>query len=140
MQLHQIQPKYKLKKKKRVGRGGKRGTYSGKGMKGQKSRAGRKIRPAERDLIQRLPKLRGFKFKANKKPAIINIVNLEKNIEGNIINRETLLKAGLIKKTDKKIKILAQGELKKAFSINVKEIEISENAKKKIETAGGTIS
>ncbi len=59
MQLHELQPITKSKSKKRVGRGGKRGTYSGKGMKGQKSRAGRKIRPAVRDLMQRTPKLRG---------------------------------------------------------------------------------
>lgn len=59
MQLHTLQPLHALKDKKRIGRGGKRGTYSGRGQKGQRSRAGRKIRPALRDLIQRLPKLRG---------------------------------------------------------------------------------
>lgn len=64
MQLHQVQPTHKNKSKKRIGRGGKRGTYSGRGMKGQKSRAGRKIRPAVRDLIQRTPKLRGTGDKA----------------------------------------------------------------------------
>jgi len=67
MQLHQLQPANKNQKKKRIGRGGKRGTYSGRGVKGQKSRAGRHIRPAERDLIQRLPKLRGQKNKPRKK-------------------------------------------------------------------------
>jgi len=59
MQLHQIQPIHKLKKKKRVGRGGKRGTYCGRGIKGQKARAGAKIRPEIRDLIKRIPKLKG---------------------------------------------------------------------------------
>ena len=59
MQLHEIQPNQKNESRKRIGRGGKRGTYSGKGIKGQKSRAGKKIRPAIRDLIQRTPKLRG---------------------------------------------------------------------------------
>jgi len=66
MQLHEIQPIHKNKSKKRVGRGGKRGTYSGRGLKGQKSRAGRKIRPAIRDLMQRTPKLRGVKNTASK--------------------------------------------------------------------------
>lgn len=65
MQLHQLQPLYKLKDKKRIGRGGKRGTYSGRGQKGQKARAGHKIRPALRDLIQRLPKLRGIGNRAS---------------------------------------------------------------------------
>ncbi|MDP3953367.1 MAG: hypothetical protein Q8P99_00890 [bacterium] len=59
MQLHELQPKHKNKTKKRIGRGGKRGTFSGKGVKGQKSRAGRKLRPGTRDLMQQTPKLRG---------------------------------------------------------------------------------
>lgn len=62
--LHTIKPTVRIKSRKRIGRGGKRGTYSGRGMKGQKSRAGRKIRPAVRDLIQRTPKLRGARNKA----------------------------------------------------------------------------
>jgi len=66
MQLHELQPTNKKKTKKRVGRGGKRGTYSGRGIKGQKSRAGRKIRPAIRDLMQRTPKLRGAKNQASR--------------------------------------------------------------------------
>ena len=79
MQLHQIQPKNKAKKKKRIGRGGKRGTYSGRGMKGQKSRSGRKMKPVIRTMIKRYHKLRGYKFKSLKeKPATVNIDILEK--------------------------------------------------------------
>lgn len=59
MQLHEIHPTHKLKGKKRIGRGGKRGTYSGKGIKGQNSRAGAKVRPEMRDVIKKTPKLRG---------------------------------------------------------------------------------
>ncbi len=59
MQLHELRAIHKDEDAKRVGRGGKRGTTSGKGQKGQKSRSGHRIRPAERDMIQRLPKLRG---------------------------------------------------------------------------------
>ena len=66
MQLHELKVENKNRAKKRIGRGGKRGTYSGKGMKGQKSRAGRKIRPSVRDLMQRTPKLRGAKDKAGR--------------------------------------------------------------------------
>jgi len=66
MQLHEVKPTTINKSKKRIGRGGKRGTYSGRGIKGQKSRAGRKIRPAVRDLMQRTPKLRGAKDQAGK--------------------------------------------------------------------------
>ena len=60
MQLHQLQPIHKLKDKKRIGRGGKRGSYSGRGIKGQKSRAGAKLyRPGRKELLIRIPKLRG---------------------------------------------------------------------------------
>lgn len=140
MQLHQLKPETRLKKKKRVGRGGKRGTYSGRGMKGQKSRAGHRIRPAERDLVQRLPKLRGFKFKSIKsKPAVIDIGDLEKKLKDNIINRQTLLEAGLIRKSDRKIKILGskKGEIKQSFQIEG--LEVSKKLRKLIESAGGEI-
>lgn len=67
MQLYQIKSSTKNKKKKRIGRGGKKGTYSGKGKKGQRSRAGAKIRPELRDLVKKIPKLRGYKFKTHRK-------------------------------------------------------------------------
>ena len=138
MQLHQLQPTIKSKNKKRIGRGGKRGTYSGRGQKGQKSRAGRRIKPGYLETIKRLPKLRGFKNKSLKeKPAIINFDDLEKKIKNNIINREELIKAGLIRKPDKRVKILSQGEIKRPFQIEG--IEISKSAKKKIEEKGGKI-
>ena len=59
MQLDVVQPNHYNKDAKRIARGGKRGRTSGRGQKGQKSRSGRKIRPAIRDLVQRTPKLRG---------------------------------------------------------------------------------
>ena len=70
MQIHQLQLKDRSKSKKRIGRGGKRGTYSGRGIKGQKSRAGAKVRPALRDIIKKIPKKRGYKFSLRKKKII----------------------------------------------------------------------
>jgi len=67
MQLHEIQPTHKLKKIKRIGRGGKRGTYSGKGVKGQNSRSGKRLEPVIRGLIKKYPKLRGYRFKSIKR-------------------------------------------------------------------------
>lgn len=67
MQLHEIKKPENIKDKKRIGRGGKRGTYCGRGIKGQKARAGAKIRPALRDLIKKIPKIRGYRFKRKKK-------------------------------------------------------------------------
>jgi large subunit ribosomal protein L15 len=118
MQLHTLKKEYKTKKKKRIGRGGKRGTYSGKGIKGQKSRAGANIRPAERDYIIKLPKLRGVKFKpVSEKPAIVNIVKLEKYFkEKEIVSPISLLSKGLIRRKKGRIpqvKILGLGETKK---------------------------
>ena len=139
MQLHQLQPTTKLRSKKRIGRGGKRGSYSGRGMKGQKARAGHRIRPAERDLIIRLPKLRGFDNKPLKPAAfVINLKQLEAKIKDDIINKKALIKSGLIRKSDKRVKILSEGEIKRPLKIQG--LEISKKAKKKIEAAGGSIA
>ncbi len=138
MQLHQIKPTLKKEKKKRVGRGGKRGTYSGRGQKGQKARAGRKIRPAERDLFQRLPKLRGIKHPSLKaKPVVLNIGDLEKYFESDIINHAKFLEKKLIKRLSEPVKILGKGKTQKAYIIE--NVPISKKAKLKIEAAGGTI-
>lgn len=130
MQLHEIKPQHALKAKKpRVGRAGKRGTTSGKGQKGQKSRSGRRIRPAERDYIQRLPKLRGIKNKPlGIKLGVLNVGALEKLAENGIVNEKVL---------GKKVKILGGGEVKKA--ITVEGLLVSDSAKKKIEAAGGKV-
>ena len=111
MQLHQLKPINRKYKKPRVGRGGKRGTYSGRGTKGQKARAGHRIRPAERDLIQRLPKLRGFKNPPlYPKSQIVNLDDLGKSVTDNIINAKVLIAAKLIKDSRGPIKILARGK------------------------------
>ncbi len=142
MQLHELRPKYKLKRRKRVGRGGKRGTYSGRGQKGQKSRAGRRLKPVIRELIKRYPKLRGYKFRPLKlKPAIINLETLEKKFKGGeTVNPQILIKQQLIRRIKGKIpkvKILAKGELTKKLIIEG--CEVSKGAKEKIEKASGTI-
>ena len=121
MQLHQLKSTTKNKKRKRVGRGGKRGTYSGRGIKGQKARAGAKFRPAERDIIKKIPKLRGYKFKSfYKKPAIVNLDDVVRKFsDGDIISPASLLGAGLIVKIKGRIpevKILGRGELKKKLT------------------------
>ena len=118
MQLYQIKPIHKQKNKKRVGRGGKRGTYSGKGIKGQLARAGRKVRPEIRDFIKKIPKKRGYRNKPIfPKPQIVNLRDLEKNFkDGDIVSPETLVKAGLIAKIRNRIpevKILGDGKLTK---------------------------
>lgn len=122
MQLHQIKPIHKQKSRKRVGRGGKHGSYSGRGIKGQKSRAGRKLRPEIRDFIKKIPKKRGYRFKAIKsKPEIINLRDLEKYFnEEDVVSPEILLEKGLISRIKGRVpevKILGSGELKKKLKI-----------------------
>lgn len=143
MQLHQIKILNKRKRSgARVGRGGKRGTYSGRGQKGQKAHAGRRIKPAIYELISRLPKLRGYKNKPFQvKPLAVNVNYLSK-IKGNTINIKTLREAGFVK--DRSVKILGSGELKKAFTVELKlsggqQLRISKEAQKKIEAAGGRV-
>lgn len=133
MQLHQIKPTHKQKGKKRVGRGGKRGTFSGKGTKGQKSRAGRKMRPELRDFIKKIPKKRGYRFKSIKpKPEIVNLRDLEKCFnEGDVVSPETLLEkrlVGRIKGRIPEVKILGTGGLKK--NLKIENCKISESAEK----------
>jgi len=156
MQLHEIYPKHKLKKRKRIGRGGKRGTYSGKGQKGQKSRAGYNLRPVIRGWIKKYPKLKGYrqksKIKSKKsKIIILNLDILEKKFsakgfsasggEGKIkINPEILLKLGIIHRIKGRmpvVKILGKGKITK--KLIVENCQLSKSAKDKIEKAGGTI-
>lgn len=120
--------KQKNARELRVGRGGKRGTTSGRGTKGQKSRSGHVIRPAERDLLIRLPKLRGYRNKSiSDKIRGINVGILEKK-EGLEFSEKNL----------GKVKILGGGELKK--KISVKGLPVSKSAKEKIEKAGGSVT
>jgi large subunit ribosomal protein L15 len=81
MQLHDIQPKNRRKKKKRIGRGGGKGTYCGKGVKGQKSRAGNRIRPELRDFVKKVPKLKGYRFKRYKRKSKKRKVKTDKVVK-----------------------------------------------------------
>ena len=142
MQLHELRPKHKLNKRKRVGRGGKRGTYCGKGVKGQKARAGKRFQPIIRSLIKRYPKLRGYKFKPLElKPIIINTEILEKKFKaGDKINPQVLLEKNLIRKIKgriPKVKILGKGKLTK--SLTIENCLISKQAGEKIKKAGGKV-
>ncbi len=138
MQIQDLKLPNKRKKIKRIGRGGKRGTYSGRGQKGQKARAGRKIRPSDIDTIMRMPKLKGVKNRSLKEQILIlNVGVLDKKFNVKIINKPVLLENNLIKKLSQPVKILGEGEVKKAFVIEG--LAVSETARKKIIKAGGEI-
>ena len=143
----QIQELKSIKKRvQRIGRSGKRGSYSGRGVKGQRSRSGHRIRPAERDMIIRLPKLRGFRNKPKfEVPEVFNLGLLSHKLKsyadkGTLtVDRDLLKAAHLVKKDFKGIvKVLGTGEI--AFPIMVKGLQVSKSAKMKIEKAGGAIA
>jgi len=143
MQTHNLKRKTKNKKVAEVGRGGKRGKTSGRGTKGQKSRSGHKIRPEMRDLIKKLPKLRGYAFKTIKKYFIssINVGDLNEIFSsGELVSPKTLVDNGSFKIYKGKppvVKILSGGEVTKKLTISG--CTISKEAKIKIEKAGGIV-
>jgi len=142
MQLHQIKRKNPNKKAVKIGRGGKRGKTSGRGHKGQNARAGTSKRPEMRDIIKKLPKKRGYRFKSFQvKPTVVNLDLIDKNFSnGDKVNLVTLLEKSLIEKNNGKIptvKILSRGEITK--KVSVADCLFSKATKEKIEKVGGDI-
>lgn len=142
MQTHQLKPRHKSKDRKIVGRGGKKGTYSGKGGKGQTARAGRKLVPVIRELIKRYPKLKGYRaFVLEGNGVVVNFNVLSKNFkDGDVINPENLLNKGIIRMIKGKkpeVKILGGGALDKKLIFE--HCKVSVKAKDIITKAGGTI-
>lgn len=141
MQLHTLKRENPNKKARQVGRGGTRGKTSGRGGKGQTARAGNKRRPELRDIIKKLPKLRGYRTKSfEKKNVPVNLGALEIFENGSVIGREALFEKGLIRKVGgviPSVKILAKGELTK--KITIVGCLVSEKAKAQIEKIGGEI-
>ena len=141
MQLHELKKNTTFKKKKRVGRGGKKGTYCGTGGKGQKGRAGAKFKPLIREWVKKYPKLRGYNFNVLSSVSAVNLDVLEKIFnEKDIVSPETLVSKKAVRRVDGKaplVKILSRGEIKKALVIE--NCAVSKAAKEKIEKAGGTV-
>ena len=141
MELHTLKREHPNKKARLVGRGGTRGKTSGRGGKGQTARAGNKRRPEMRDIIKKIPKLRGYRFNSHtNKFAPVNVGNLNVFKAGSAITPATLFEMKLIRKVGgvyPKVKILGNGEL--SVKLEVTGCELSASARTKIEKAGGTI-
>ncbi len=145
MQIHDLSPAPGSRKKpKRVGRGhgSGHGGRSGKGDKGQLSRAGGGKGPGfeggQNPLHMRLPKLPGFKNRFRVEFAIINVSRLEEKFaDGDMVDIDSLFAAGLIKSKKVPVKVLGDGELKKKLTVKVD--KVSGSARTKIEAAGGTV-
>ncbi|HAI74198.1 MAG TPA: 50S ribosomal protein L15 [Candidatus Moranbacteria bacterium] len=144
MQNHDLQLSQPRKKRKIIGRGGKKGTYSGKGNKGQKARSGAHVNPlfegGRSTLIDHMKKKRGFTSRKPKRN-LVQLADLEKKFEtGANINVETLVVAKLVAKKNIPlgIKILGNGKITKKFVV-AKEIFVSDGVKKMIVEAGGEV-
>lgn len=129
--------------KKRIGRGdgSGHGTYSTRGCKGQKSRAGKDLLPGfeggQLPIIKRLPWARGFTNVAKVQYELINVGELKLFKANSQVGPESLVEAGLIKSASRPVKILGNGELDRALT--VKANKFSGTAKSKIEAAGGKV-
>ncbi|MFA6273360.1 MAG: uL15 family ribosomal protein [Candidatus Paceibacterota bacterium] len=145
MQIHNLKRIHPNKRSVSVGRGGRRGKTSGRGGKGQTARAGHKIRPEIRDMIKKLPKLRGRGKNINrsfeKRPVVINLDVLEKNFtDGETVNPTILATKNLIGKIGgrlPKVKILGNSQISK--KLIVEQCLFSQSAKTAIEKTGGSI-
>ena len=146
MQFNTLKPKTARTKMAQVGRGGTRGKTSGRGTKGQKARAGHKIRPEFRDVIKRIPKMRGRGKNSNKtiqtKLTPVSLLSIEVSFDnGEKVTPKALLEKGIItlyKGRTPKVKILGKGSITK--KVNILGCEVSATAKSAIEKAGGTVA
>jgi large subunit ribosomal protein L15 len=152
LELSNLQPAQPRKERKRVGRGlgSGKGRYSGRGIKGQKSRAGsHRMRAGfeggQMPLAMRLPKLRGNTsrdampigpFRTYSQP--VNLRDLDRFEAGEEVTPESLKAKGLIRSVRKDVKLLGVGELTKKLSISVH--GASASARAKVEAAGGTLT
>lgn len=145
MQLNNLKKNKANKDKIRVGRGGAKGKTSGRGTKGQNARSGRKKRPEMRDIIKRIPKLRGRgknSLKSIQKDNVaIKLSTLEKKFSaGDTVSTASLLEKKIITTLsgkNPKVKILSTGELTKKLTI--KGLKVSSGASKIIVGLGGNI-
>ena len=147
MQRHELTKSTGIRKARRIARGSTRGKTSGRGHKGQKSRAGHKIRPQLRDEIKRLPKRRGHgknrsrTINANRvQPIAVNLAVLEKVFAaGDRVTPATLREKRCIRtgSGSATVKILGMGTLTK--KLTVADCAVSATAKSAIEKAGGEV-
>ena len=131
------------KQPKRVGRGrgSGHGKTSGRGQKGAKARSGNRLRlgfeGGQMPLQRRLPK-RGFHNMFKTVYAVVNVKDLDRFEDGATVDREALVAAGLVKRSERLVKVLATGEVSKKLTVVVD--KVSEAARRKIEAAGGTVT
>ncbi len=143
MRIHDLSPaEGSTKKRKRVGRGpgSGHGKTSCRGHKGQKARSGGSISPGfeggQMPLTRRLPK-RGFTNIFKKTYTVVNLRDLSRLGEREIVDIEALMEAGLVRKIQNGVKVLGEGEV--THPVILKVHAVSKTARSKIEAAGGKV-
>ena len=143
MKLHELKPaEGSTKNRKRLGRGvgSGWGKTAGRGNKGHNSRSGGGVRPGfeggQMPIHRRLPK-RGFTNIFKKEIAIINVVDLTRFEAGSVVDEAALVQSGLVKGRRDGIKLLGNGAIDIALTVQIN--AVSRSAKEKIEAAGGTV-
>lgn len=141
MKLQELSPalgSVKAPYRKGRGAGSGNGKTAGRGHKGQWARSGGGVRPGfeggQLPLYRKLPK-RGFKNRFATQYAIVNLSDLDRFETGAVVDLDTLLAEGIVKKAFDGLKVLGDGEL--THAITVKAARFSASAKEKIEAAGG---
>lgn len=145
MELKDLKPAEGSKRnRKRVGRGpaSGNGKTAGRGMNGQKSRAGggkgAGFEGGQTPLARRLPKLPGFRNFNRVEYVPVNVSRLDAKFNaGGLVDADTLYAAGIIKNTTDPIKVLGDGEITKALTVRVD--KVSASARAKIEAVGGKV-
>jgi len=142
MQAHELKPPKRAKHaRKRLGRGNAtgQGTYSGRGLKGQKSRSGNKPRRffegGQTRLMKRLPRKRGFRNPFRVEYSAVNLRDLEAFEPKTEVTPELLKEKRILRSIRKPVKVLAMGELTKPLTVKAHKFSLT--AKEKIESAGG---
>lgn len=146
MQVHDLSRSKSSQSPKRVGRGGKRGKTAGRGMKGQNARQGNSKRPAIRDIIKKLPKLRGHGVHGNRardlvqNALVVDLSTIDAHFSaGEVVSPKSLQRKNLIStpKSGQEVKILNNGNI--VTAVKVYGCKISESAQQAIEEAGGSV-
>lgn len=142
MKIHQLRPAPGARRpRKRVGRGdgSGHGTYSGRGLKGQKSRSGGGVRPTfeggQLPLVKRLPEKRGFFNPFRVEYSVVSVAALNRFPEGAEVTPQAMAEAGLVKSLKKPVKVLGDGEVKRPLVVQAH--RFSRAARLKLEAAGG---
>lgn len=131
------------KASQRKGRGNAtgQGTYAGKGLKGQKARAGGGVRPyfegGQLPLVKRMPHLRGFTNRFRVEYVGVNVGRLDRFPDGAEVTPESLREVGILRKKNERVKILGGGEISRPLIIRVE--KVTPSARQKIEAAGGRV-